>query len=144
MGSMESLYQDTILKHHRNPVGQGPLTGATHRAKGVNPVCGDEIEILLEVEAGRVKAARFQGQGCAISRASASLLCDYITGRSTEQALAVARSVQADFRDRDRSFTFDGEEELEAIGGVRQYPARARCATLAWEALEAAIGSPAM
>jgi nitrogen fixation NifU-like protein len=139
MGSLEDLYQDIILDHHRNPRHCERIEGAHASSKGINPQCGDEIEIQLKLENGNISKVGFRGQGCAISRASASLLCDSLVGKSIEEATQAAQAVLADFHDPSRPFTFKDEGELAALDGVRPFPGRRKCATLAWEALEETI-----
>lgn len=138
----EELYREVLLQHSRRPRNFGPLPDATHRAEGVNALCGDEITIELRLENDAVQAAHFHGSGCAICTASASILtCEVANARPAD-----ARALAEDFR----RFAITGEAtgeisrhpRLEALGTVHRYPPRVKCATLAWETLLAAIESP--
>jgi nitrogen fixation NifU-like protein len=144
--ALARLYQDTILEHNARPRNCGELPDATHEASAHNPLCGDQVTLRLRLDGERITAARFVGDGCALSRASASLLTLRVAGSkegedglSREAALSLAaalrRSVSPEYRGE------DDEElgELAALGGVRSVPSRRRCATLPWEALEAAL-----
>ena len=138
MPSMEDLYQEIILEHNKRPYHFGPLVGATHRADGVNPLCGDQIQVSLRVENGLLKQVFFQGQGCAISKASASLMASAVEGVSIDQALGLARQV-TEALGGDDSASLSDTGELAALSGVRAFPARVKCATLAWHALTSAL-----
>ena len=138
---LRDLYRELILDHARKPRHFGKLESATHSAEGINPLCGDKLRLYLQVdEAGKIRDAAFEGSGCAISVASASLLTDSIIGLHERDALAK-------FEDVTSSLTASGENlqhniklgKLRALEGVRQFPARVKCATLAWHALHSAI-----
>lgn len=139
-GELRELYRELILDHARSPRHYGELEGATHTAEGINPLCGDKLKVYLRVdEAGRIDGAAFEGSGCAISIASASLLTDIIHGLSTRQAKERSATVVSSLageagqpRDQDLG-------KLAALQGVKEFPARVKCATLAWRALDAAI-----
>jgi nitrogen fixation NifU-like protein len=140
--SME-LYQEVLLQHSRRPRNFGPLEGATHRADGVNALCGDEVTVELAMDADAVREVKFSGSACAICTASASILTMEVTG----QPEAGARSLAEDFR----KFAVTGEPtaelsarpRLEVMGSVHKFPQRVKCATLPWETLLAAMNSPA-
>jgi len=140
MAGLEDLYQQLILDHSRHPRNVGELPGATHQAEGYNPLCGDKVKLYLQVEGDRVQEARFQGSGCAISTASASLLTEAVRGRTLGE-------VEDLFHKFHRLVTGEGlgEEERRALGklvvleGVSQFPIRVKCATLAWHTLRAAL-----
>lgn len=136
---MEDLYQEIILDHNKRPRNFRLLEHPTHHAEGNNPMCGDEIEVYARVEDGRLAELSFQGQGCAISRASASLLTEQLTGKTVEEAHAAVADVLDLMRDADREVDFMNDGEIAALTGVRKFPARIKCATLAWHALEAAL-----
>ncbi|MFW6354725.1 MAG: Fe-S cluster assembly sulfur transfer protein SufU, partial [Verrucomicrobiota bacterium] len=135
---LTELYQEIILDHNKRPRNYRPLPLATHQAEGNNPMCGDEIEVYLRVEGDRIEEVTFQGQGCAISRASASLLTEMLTGKTVKEARAIDADVLDALRDSDRELDLAKDGDLAALGGVRQFPARIKCATLAWHAAEAA------
>lgn len=142
MDDLASLYQEIILDHAQDPRHQGRLAGATHRAEGYNPLCGDKVTLEIKIEGDRVVEAAFSGQGCAISTASASLLANSLAGRTVAEVEALGRDVLgylADDAPVDRAALGD----VAALGGVRAYPMRVKCATLAWHTLRAALaGDP--
>lgn len=141
--ALATLYQDLILAHHESPRGRGPLDDATHEARQENPLCGDRITLRLRLPAdlARVDAAAFEGDGCALSIASASLLCQRLPGISVAEARALLAEVRRllargpEHEHADRSLLGD----LSALEGTRQFPARLRCALLPWEALARAL-----
>lgn len=143
--SLRELYQRTILEHHARPQNHGPLPGCTHEATKHNPLCGDQVTLRLRMDGGRIVEARFEGEGCALSRASASLLTLAVTDRTAEEAGSLAaeldrllaRGTEGEAADRARL------GDLVALEGVRDVPARRRCATLPFEALRAALERPA-
>ncbi len=139
MSDLRELYQEVILDHNRRPRNFGPLPSPSHHADGHNPLCGDRLSLSLKVENGIIRDARFEGAGCAISRASASLMTDAIKGRS----VADAERLFAEFR---RMVTAGVDPAVEAsLGklavfcGVREFPSRVKCASLAWHTLRAAL-----
>lgn len=135
---LEDLYQSTILDHGRKPRNHRRLADATHRAEGYNPLCGDRLVLELRVEGDRIEEAAFEGCGCAISQASASLLTLEVTGKDTRAALDLSCRVR-------NALTTDGPEdglgEMECLLGVKRYANRVKCATLAWHALTSALES---
>jgi nitrogen fixation protein NifU and related proteins len=140
MSDLSDLYQEVILDHNRRPRNFGPLEGATGSAEGLNPLCGDAITIQLRLEDGRISAVRFQGSGCAISKASASLMTDAIKGRTTDEAGALFDRFHRMVTGRPgEPAVSDGLGKLAVFAGVRDYPARVKCASLAWHTLRAAL-----
>lgn len=142
--NLGSLYQEVILDHAKHPHNYGTLDPHDAAAHRLNPTCGDKVEIQLTLGAdGRISAIKFSGRGCAISQASASMMTDIMLGKTLAEAHAVLRDFQAKMTDLDGAFTFEAAEmeELEALGGVRQFPNRVRCATLAWHTLEDALSA---
>ncbi len=135
------LYQEIILDHNRSPRNFHEMEGATHRVEGYNPLCGDRYTIYVKVEDAVVRDISFVGAGCAISKASASVMTSLIKGRTVEEAEALFEK----FHELVTSHREIGEEELAELGklgafaGVRDYPARVKCATLAWHTLHGAI-----
>jgi nitrogen fixation NifU-like protein len=136
MSDLRDLYQEVILDHNRAPRNFGPLPSANRKAEGHNPLCGDRVKVFLHVEDGRIADIAFQGSGCAISTASASLMTEALKGKS----VAEARSLFHGFHDL---LTADGDADdlgkLAVFAGVREYPIRIKCATLAWHAVQAAL-----
>jgi nitrogen fixation NifU-like protein len=141
MDDLRELYQATILDHNRSPRNFGSLENPNRSAEGDNPICGDRLSLQLEVDPdGRVADVRFQGKGCAISTASASLMTESVKGRTREE-------IEATF-DRFHALVTAGLDEaasaselgkLAVFSGVREYPVRVKCATLAWHTLRAAL-----
>jgi len=137
---LSDLYQETILDHNRRPRHYGPLPGANRRADGANPLCGDRWSIALRLVDDRIEAIRFEGSGCAISKASASLMADAVSGHTVQEALALFDRFHAVI-----TGPMDRDDDAEAIGklaalvGVREFPIRVKCATLAWHTLKAAL-----
>jgi len=151
--ALAKLYQDVILSHHRDPHHFGPLPEATHRCQLSNPLCGDEVTIALVLEAAPASVASishcsFEGHGCAVCRASASLLTDAVHGLSVLAARGLADSLLNFLRTTPKSEGEEGTEtpeglgDLVALSGVREYPSRRRCATLPWEALLKLLETP--
>jgi nitrogen fixation protein NifU and related proteins len=138
MSELRDLYQEVILDHNRRPRNFGPLPEANRQAEGYNPLCGDKVTVFLDVEDGRIAGVSFQGSGCAISTASASLMTEALAGRT----VAEARELFQDFHDLVTTGTGEGSPELGKLtvfGGVREFPMRVKCATLAWHTLLAAL-----
>jgi nitrogen fixation NifU-like protein len=138
MSDLSDLYQEVILDHNRRPRNFGVLEQPTHHAEGHNPLCGDRLTLHLRLDGDVVREIAFQGSGCAISRASASLMTDSVKGRS----LADVRSLFERFH---RMVTTPPDVAVEDLGklsvlaGVREFPVRVKCASLAWHTLKAAL-----
>lgn len=141
MAEMQDLYQEIILEHHKRPRNQRAIVHATHRAKGYNPRCGDEVEIYLSVENGLVTDLSFQGQGCAICMASASILTDHLRGIRLDQVVAKCQCIFESFEpgSGNASAVANASKEIQALIAVKRFPARVRCAILPWEALQGSV-----
>jgi len=136
---LQDLYRELILDHARSPRNFGHLDNPTHTAEGINPLCGDKLKLYLSVGADeRVTEICFEGSGCAISVASASLLTETVSSLSVAEAEAVIESVTNRLT---HGSTVIENEKLNALDGVRKYPSRVKCATLAWHALHAALNN---
>jgi nitrogen fixation NifU-like protein len=137
MSDLRDLYEEVILEHNRNPRNfpKNPQ-GANHHARGYNPLCGDEFSIHLKIDDGVITDVGFEGAGCAISTASASMMTEAMKGKSVEEAERL-------FREMHELLTEKGEHpelgKLVVLAGVRDYPMRVKCATLAWHTLQAAL-----
>ena len=131
---LDDLYREIILDHYRSPRHKGRVEDPDISARGYNPLCGDDIELTVRLRDGRIDAVAFDGHGCSISQASASMLTEAVTGKPLAEALELAASVRAMFTGGD----VDPESlgDLEALQGVNRYPVRIKCATLAWNALQ--------
>jgi nitrogen fixation NifU-like protein len=138
---VRELYRDLILDHARNPRHFGKLDHTTHSAEGINPLCGDKLRLYLDVDAGEtIRHIAFEGTGCAISVASASLLTDTVVGLSTGDAMVYFAAVAAELTGRESGGAHNVElGKLRALAGVRDYPTRVKCATLAWHTLKSAL-----
>lgn len=138
MFDLRELYQEIIIDHNRNPRHCHEMAHPTVEAKGYNPLCGDKLTVYLLLADGMINDISFVGCGCAISQASASLMTDALMGKTIEQAHAL-------FEKFHRMLTSDDDiqtiaiDKLTVLAGVRAYPARVKCATLAWHTLEAAL-----
>ena len=147
MFDLQDLYQEVILDHNRRPRNFGPMDDATHQAEGYNPLCGDKVKVFLRVVDGMVEAVQFEGAGCAISQASASAMTEALLGRPVAEAEAIfARMMgmltEGDAEPADAAIEANFEDELEGLtvfAGVRDYPSRVKCATLAWHAFHEAL-----
>jgi len=138
MADLRDLYQEVILDHGRRPRNFGPLAGANRHAEGFNPLCGDRLTLHLQVEDGVIREARFEGSGCAISTASASLMTEALKGKTQAEAEALFGAFHAMLTAPDGAEAAD-LGKLEVLAGVREFPTRVKCATLAWHTLEAAL-----
>ena len=138
MSDLRDLYQEVILDHTKRPRNYGPLAGANRRAEGFNPLCGDRVRVLLQVNGDTVRDVHFEGTGCAISTASASLMTEAVKGRTVEEAEALFGNVHELLTASESSIS-DELGPLEALGGVRNYPMRVKCATLSWHTFRAAL-----
>ena len=137
---LQDLYQDIILSHNKRPRNEGELDPHTGKAEGYNPLCGDKVTVFVNEHDGRIEAVKFTGEGCAISRASASIMTTLLAGRTVQEARARAQKFY-DMLTATEEPDLDvlEEGEVAALVGVRQFPARIKCATLAWHALEEAL-----
>jgi nitrogen fixation NifU-like protein len=140
LSELTDLYQEVVLDHGKRPRNYGPLEGETHRAEGLNPLCGDRITVHARLEGGVLREARFEGSGCAISKASASVMTGIVKGKTPGEIDALFERFHRLVTEGPRG----GEEEalgkLAVFGGVHEYPTRVKCASLAWHALRAALG----
>ena len=136
---LRDLYQEVILDHSRNPRNFHELDEANHDAEGFNPICGDRVKIFAQTEDGLIKGLSFQGAGCAISTASASILTEVLAGKSVEEAQEIAGSFYSMVTGTDDEPDLDALGKLAAFSGVCEYPNRVKCATLAWHTLRAAL-----
>ena len=138
MSDLNDLYQEVILDHNRRPRNFRVLADASHSAEGYNPLCGDRLTLYLKLAGGVVRDVSFEGAGCAISKASASLMTDAVKGKTVAE-------VQALFERFHRMVTTPPEQAVEDLGklsalaGVREFPVRVKCASLAWHTLKAAM-----
>ena len=140
MNDIQSLYQQVILDHNKNPRNFGPLLSANHSADGLNPLCGDDITVHLLIENDIIKEISFEGSGCAIAKSSASIMTTVLKGKTIEQAeqlfndfhFVVTAPMDADLNE-------DSLGKMAVFTGIREFPARVKCASLAWHTMQSAL-----
>jgi nitrogen fixation NifU-like protein len=144
--NLRELYQEIILDHSRHPRHFGTLPSANHVAEGFNPLCGDRVKVYLQVDSqNRIADVSFEGRGCAISVASASLMTEMLKGRDIEDAeKLMAGFVHLVKGEAVEGLQSDDREQLEVMAGVSAFPMRVKCATLAWHAMKAALDDEAV
>lgn len=134
---LDELYRRVIMDHYKNPRNRGTMDEDSVTVNLNNPTCGDRIQLQLRLEDGVVKQAKYTGEGCSISMSSASMMTDAIRGKSLDEALGLAEKFSALMQGQ--PVEFEEYEDLEALSGVSKFPARIKCATLAWNALRKGI-----
>lgn len=139
MPDLRDLYQEVILDHYRQPRNFGRLAGANCSAEGFNPLCGDQLTLYLKLVDGVIEGVRFEGTGCAISTASASLMTEALKGKTKQEAQALFAGFHALLTGDHAADAAVPLGKLEVLSGVREFPLRVKCATLAWHALQAAL-----
>ncbi len=139
---LRDLYRELILDHARSPRHFGKLDDITHTAEGINPLCGDKLKLYLNIDADRtISAVAFEGSGCAISVASASLLTETVMGLNCAAALKFVDDIRTLLAGNEEPAAGPDLGKLKSLAGVRDFPSRVKCATLAWHALASAINS---
>ncbi|GAB2891251.1 SUF system NifU family Fe-S cluster assembly protein [Paraburkholderia jirisanensis] len=141
MSDIRDLYQQVIFDHYRRPHNRHDVAHASHAAHGHNPLCGDRIQLALRVENGVVTEVGFEGEGCAIATASASMMTDLIKGKTPDEAQQLIDRFQRMVTSGDEPAPADTEGlgKTAVLAGVREFPARVKCATLAWHTLSEAL-----
>jgi nitrogen fixation NifU-like protein len=139
MSELRDLYQQVILDHNKSPRNHRVLESATHKADGHNPLCGDKVTVFVEVNEGRITAATFVGSGCAISTASASLMTESLKGKTVPEAQQLFTSVHELLTAPDEPDDVSELGKLAVFSGVREFPMRVKCASLAWHTLKRAL-----
>ena len=143
MSDLTDLYQEVILDHNRRPRNWGALADATRKAEGYNPLCGDRLTLHVKIDGDRLTGVSFEGSGCAISKASASLMTDAVKGQTLGEALELFDRVHEMLTTPiDQPIDDSRVGKLAVLGGVREFPARVKCASLAWHTLKSAITNP--
>jgi nitrogen fixation NifU-like protein len=139
--SLRELYQDVILDHSKHPRHFGPLPDATHHAEGFNPLCGDRVTVNLILDANdKIADIKFEGKGCAISQASASMMTDMVVGRTVAEAEKLMGGFLHLVKGEDATdLKGDDREQLDVMAGVSAFPMRVKCATLAWHTMKSAL-----
>jgi nitrogen fixation NifU-like protein len=136
---LDDLYREILLDHNKNPRNFGRLEEATHHARGANPLCGDEVEVYLRLENDRVKQVSFVGRGCAISKASASMMTQALAGHTLAEVQELFERFHGMVTGAPGAPPPEALGDLEVFGGVRAYPMRVKCATMAWHTAMAAL-----
>jgi len=136
---LKALYRRTVMEHSRHPRNFRRLDSPDRTSVGHNPLCGDKLTVFMNLDDDRVAEIGFEGTGCAISLASASIMTEALSGRTIDDARRAAHDVVERFRAGTSGGTLADLGELAALGGVRNYPSRIKCATLAWKTLGAAL-----
>jgi nitrogen fixation NifU-like protein len=141
---LKQLYQDIILEHGKSPRNLGKCEGYSHEAKGYNPLCGDKVHVYLKLDSGKkVEGLTFEGDGCAISLASASIMTESVKGKYFEEAKEIINAFLDMIKNtselQSNHLNEDQKTKLMSLSGVKQFPMRVKCATLAWHTLVSAI-----
>jgi nitrogen fixation NifU-like protein len=140
MADLRELYQQVILDHHKKPHNYRKPADANRHADGFNPLCGDKVSVFVRIEDGVIQDISFQGSGCAISTASASLMTDALKGRSAAEAMEIFGRFHDLVTGKTPTDSVESDlGKLAALSGVREYPVRVKCATLAWHTMRAAL-----
>ncbi len=143
MNELQELYQQVIIDHGTKPRNAGKLSNYSHRAEGFNPLCGDELTLYLEIRDNIIQDVKFESKGCAISTASASLMSQFLCGKTPAQA-GQAMQEFTDMLTRTPTAEHTRLGKLKILAGVNKYPTRVKCATLCWHTLKAALDNTAI
>ena len=142
MSELSELYQQVILDHNKKPRNFGKLETANHSAEGFNPLCGDQLTVYLNLEDDAVKEISFEGSGCAISKAAASMMTQAVKGKSKQEAEQLFSEFHGMVTgDMDEETTANGLGNLKIFSGVREFPVRVKCASLPWHTMHAALNN---
>jgi nitrogen fixation NifU-like protein len=136
---LRDLYQEVIFDHNRNPRNFRVMENADRQVEGFNPLCGDRLTLFLKMDGNVIADASFQGSGCAISTASVSLMTEIIKGKTEQEAEELFKQFHEMTTGKDEQASLAAVGKLAVLAGVREYPARVKCATLAWHTLDAAL-----
>ena len=136
---LRDLYQEVIFDHNRNPRNFYVMEEADRKVEGFNPLCGDRLTLFLKMDGDKIIDASFQGSGCAISTASVSLMTEIVKGMTEAEAEALFTKFHAMTTGKEEEIDLEAVGKLAVLAGVREYPARVKCATLAWHTLDAAL-----
>jgi len=142
--NLKQLYQDIILEHGKSPRNLGKCEGYSHEAKGYNPLCGDKVHVYLKLDnEKKVEGLTFEGDGCAISLASASIMTELVKGKSFDEAKEIMNAfldmIKNTSKIQSKQLDEDQKTKLMSLSGVKQFPMRVKCATLSWHTLNSAI-----
>jgi nitrogen fixation NifU-like protein len=140
MSDLSDLYQEVILDHSRHPHNYHPLAGADRKAEGYNPLCGDQVTVYLKMAGDTIEDVSFEGNGCAISKSSASVMTDIVKGKSKAEAQALFEKFHHLITDKTTP-SIQEDDKLAVFSGVSAFPTRVKCAVLAWHTLRSALDS---
>lgn len=143
LSSLQDLYQQVILDHYRRPRNKGALEDATHELTLNNPLCGDVIDLMLRLEGDRIAEVNFEGRGCSISQASASMMGSVLKGRTVHDALKIMATFTRMLHGDPEAAADTSLGDLRALAGVAKFPVRVKCALLAWNCLDELVGRDA-
>jgi nitrogen fixation NifU-like protein len=144
MSELDELYQEVILDHNRSPRNFRTMAQANRKAQGYNPLCGDQVTVYLQLEGGVIKDISFQGSGCAISKASASMMTAELKGKSETEARALFENIHNMLMGHSNGAEQEGRKKvgkLAILSGVSKFPARVKCASLAWHTVNSALNA---
>lgn len=139
MSSLRDVYQEVILDHYRRPRNFNIMDDPSHHAKGHNPLCGDRVNVFLKIDGDVIQEISFQGAGCAISTASASLMTEAVCGKTVDEVRHLFEGFRHMVTTQEDTSSAIDLGKLEALAGVRELPVRIKCATLSWHTLQAAL-----
>ncbi|MGJ9457511.1 Fe-S cluster assembly sulfur transfer protein SufU [Oceanobacillus sp. CF4.6] len=139
LNNLDTLYRQVIMDHYKNPKNRGNIDGDAVTIDMNNPTCGDRIQLQMQVEDGIVKDAKFDGEGCSISMSSASMMTQAIKGKKVEDAINMSHAFSNMMLGNEIDTEEFDLEDIEALQGVAKFPARIKCATLAWKAMEKGV-----
>ena len=135
---LDELYKEIILEHYRKPYGREPLDKIDYHAEGMNPLCGDEVKLGLQLKDGKIDKVHIEGHGCSISTASGSILAEMLKGKTLDQAKEISKYLKDIMHDKTNKEKID-IGDLEALEGVKKFPVRIKCALLPWTTFEEAL-----
>ena len=142
MSELSDLYQEVILDHSRHPHNYGAMADATRKAEGYNPLCGDQLTLYLKLDGDQIQDIRFEGNGCAISKSSASVMTDLVKGKSKTEAAALFEKFRQLVTDPS-AVKIEDTEKMAVFSGVSEFPGRVKCAVLGWHTLRSALENKA-
>ena len=138
MSELSDLYQEVILDHSRHPHNYGAMEGATRQAEGYNPLCGDQLTLYVKLEGDKIQDIRFQGNGCAISKSSASVMTDLVKGKSKAEASALFEKFRG-LVTGETDAPMEATDKMAVFSGVSEFPTRVKCAVLSWHTLRSIL-----
>ena len=142
MSELSDLYQEVILDHSRHPHNYHAMAGATRKAEGYNPLCGDQLTLYVKLEGDKIQDISFEGNGCAISKSSASVMTDLVKGKSKAEAVALFEKFRG-LVTGEATSSMESSDKMAVFSGVSEFPTRVKCAVLSWHTLRSVLESKA-